>query len=223
MAQQKLKWLSNALDVATRWIRGTGDVIVEQRGYGRIYHVVNVADGRAAYDQIVWAHFPGAVCVLQNSIGQLALVKTSRAAPLKSDTSEMWDPFAIQLESHGRESWEFPRGNSKEGEDAFQTAKREAEEETRLPVNADRVLGYTNQNTAYNLFNTPVVLASTNDGVEGSEADSDSTEEIEELVFKSPIEILSMIRDGNIICGHTVAAFAIYISNFPESICRYPR
>jgi 8-oxo-dGTP pyrophosphatase MutT (NUDIX family) len=131
----------------------------------------------------------------------------------------MWDPFAIQLWAHGRESWEFPRGNSKEGEDALQTAKREAEEETRLPVNADRVLGYTNQNTAYNLFNTPVVLTSVKYEAKGTDADSDLTEEIEDLVFKSPTEILSMIRAGNIICGHTVAAFAIYISNFPESIC----
>lgn len=216
MNLQRLHLQSDKPNHKLEWKRGDGDVIVEQFGYARLIHVVNTSADRDAYDQIVWAYYPGAVCVIVNSAGKLGLVKTFRAAPITSDSQELWDPDELDFSKHGRISWEFPRGDSKTGEDALQTAKREAAEETGLCVSVEKVLGYTNQNTAYNLFNTPVVLARATK--EQSAVPIDPTEDIGGVDFKSPIDLLAMIRDGEIICGHTKSAFAMYIAEFPNAI-----
>jgi 8-oxo-dGTP pyrophosphatase MutT (NUDIX family) len=99
---------------------------------------------------------------------------------------------------------------AKAGESPLETAVREAEEETGLAARAPEIIGQTNQNTAYHLFDTPIVRVSL--GPEVGRHKPDPTEGIARppeatSILKTVAEIAELIRSGQIVCGFTKAAF----------------
>jgi 8-oxo-dGTP pyrophosphatase MutT (NUDIX family) len=215
--QYKLRGLSEirSLDpnFQTGWLTGKGDTICENLAFARELHVV-VCDqeDRPIYDQPVWAEAPGAVIVGIDTHGHLALLEHFRTAPVTDAVSTY---PSVDLKKHGRKSFEFPRGLAKPGESALETAVREAEEETGLAASNPQIIGATNPNTTYCLFDTPIVLVRLKHRA-GRHA-IDSTEPIPRpqkpnSVFKPVVEIMRLIRDGQITCGHTKSAFATFMA-----------
>ncbi len=201
------------------WQRSEGDLICFNHEFASVLHVVACDDhGAPVYDQPVWAERPGAVVVGVDERGHIAVIEHSRGAPLGVGSARQ---TGVELAQHGRVSFEFPRGNSNAGESPLETAVREAEEETGLAASDPELIGETNQNTTYFLFNTAIVRVRLSartprfavDATEPIKVPLDRTS-----VLKPPAEVAAMIRTGQIFCGFTKSAFASHLATRLEEL-----
>lgn len=103
---------------------------------------------------------------------------------------------------------EFPRGGVEPGEDAATGAVRELEEETGYVVDVANLihLGRVGPDTAALNHTSEVYLAPIGDDLVPEAFD---TEEIDRTWRVSAAELRTLLRDGKIIDGHTLAAYTL--------------
>ena len=106
----------------------------------------------------------------------------------------------------------FPRGHQEPGFAPEEDAIRETREELGAKLKNLKFLGKTYPETASNAWYCSVYLGD----VEGLLTDESGTawrdgyEGIDELILYSAAEIDELIREGEISCGYTLAAWALY-------------
>lgn len=127
---------------------------------------------------------PGAVVVLAERDGQLALVRQLRPA----------------VDEH---LWELPAGTRHPAEDPAVTAARELAEETGLRAAQWKFLGLFYPAPGYSSETMHLYWAT---GLTEGPADPDEGEDIEAVAWYSPKELARMVRDGRIRDGKTIAA-----------------
>lgn len=106
-----------------------------------------------------------------------------------------------------RKEWEFPRGFGEPGETTEDSARREVLEETGLNTSAVRVLGRMFADSGLLGNAIDVVLVEVTDGVDDRRPSAD--DELTSLTWVSTDQLTTMIRDGEIRDGITLAAFAM--------------
>eukprot|EP00171_Calliarthron_tuberculosum_P016767 IDg16767t1 len=187
--------------------RGSGDLLVENAPYSRVFHaaVVNT-DGRYLYDLPAIAEPAGAVALALSPDGRVGLLKQWRPLPSRVPPADAFN-FAIApgLPERGIWSIEVPRGFPKRGEAPAEAAKREAQEELGVRVSQVVHLGFCNFNTSVLLTDIPIfaVLAHPDQPVAD---ERDEAELIEYVSWMSVEDTLAIVARGEIRCGLSLAA-----------------
>lgn len=198
----------------TGWLykvsRFTDKVMQHIDGLGQIIHVAICRDdGTPMWDQPIFVEQRGGITVVMNDKGEVGMIEVERPVIRSVEGFDYmdFDPTAL-----GRPSWEFPRGFPKKGETTEQTAAREAGEELGSPIKEIVKLGEVSANTTYFPIPQPVYLAMLDDSFTGT-IPPDINEKILQVSWKSEEQFSQMVRDGQIVCGLTLAAWAMLMNS----------
>jgi 8-oxo-dGTP pyrophosphatase MutT (NUDIX family) len=218
LLMKHLRWLREVRaerpSFGPSWTRSAGDLMCSNDGFASILHaVVCDSEGDPIYDKPLLAERMGVVVVAVDARGRIALLDHFRTAPPKG---RVVGQAQVDFSRHGRYSLEFPRGLSKDGESPLETAVRETEEETGLAARDPVQIGEANQNTAYFLYNTPIIRVSLGEGTPVHQLDTNESirpPRDPDGMLKTPGEIAALISSGQIICGLTKAAFVTHLAD----------
>lgn len=189
------------------WWPGPGDIILQHSRLGQLLHVAICRDDwYPMWDQPLHLEALGAITVPVNSRFEFGLIQVERPTVKSSRDYTFPD---LDLRILGTTSWEFPRGFPKKGEQSSQTARREGEEELGSPITEVVKIGEVTPNTAFNSHLIPVYLVKVNENFSGT-TPPDVNEKILKVQWISSEELHTRIARGEIYCGLTLAAFALY-------------
>lgn len=194
--------------------RGSGDLLVENAPYSRVFHaaVLN-ADGTCLFDQPAVAEPSGAVALAVAPDGRVGLLRQWRPLPARTPPADAFD-FAVApaLPPRGIWSIEVPRGFPKTGELPADAARREAQEELGVRVSQALHLGFCNFNTSLLLTDIPLFAVLAHPDQPATDK-RDEAERIEQVMWLPVDEVLATIARGEIRCGLTLAALAHLVAS----------
>lgn len=188
---------------------GTGDVLVDNAPYSKVYHVtVTTPQNEPLYDLATLAEPAGAIALAVRKSGEIALIRQYRPVPANdpADHSAFDSP---EPSRHGFFSMEVPRGFPEEGESFLNAAAREIREEVGVDVTKCVLLGWLNFNTALVMTDLPVVLCLVGEEI-GSERER--AEVIEDVIWVEFDQLAEMVCSGKIRCGLTLSAVAYLLA-----------
>ncbi len=202
MGNRKIISLSEAVSMGfkPKWtVSAEGDIVLSQPGFGRVRRVVVVENGVLHHDRWIFDHQDGAVCAPIEQSKYLGLVLNWRPTVPSGMIGDIPDLSCV-----GSLCWELPQGLCLPGEKPEDTALREGQEETGVPLKDPELLGYFRNFTGFLPKATPLFVAYEDVGRERTEIDRD--EGIEKVGFFSPREIGTMLDSGELESGSTLAA-----------------
>lgn len=199
--------------------------LVNLRGYAMLRIVLwKIQDGEKIflYDQPIIAENPGAVVVIQDDLGRVAMVQNYRMVGPRLAGLENTGPEYIRrleqeglweelVESLGQWKWESPRGLSSAlgqdlNEQVLNTAYAEALEEAGLRLRDAQIKGPVNANSTF-FPHAQYVVWGRLESV--SQAQPENLEVIGPMKFFTLEQLAEMNRAGNFDDGMTLAAMAI--------------
>lgn len=208
MLVKKISTVLDSLKVA--WQRMEGNVVFSHPTKGSIIHVAMCKDdGTPLWDQPLHAEPVGAVSVPVNSKRQFGVVRVERPTV---KASKLYTYPDLDLRALGVTSIEFPRGFPEKGERGAQTVRREVEEEIRSPIRKVTEIGEITPNTAFHPHRIPVYLVVVDES-RTTDIPPDVNEKILAVEWMDPYSLTQMIRDKQIHCAMTLAAFTLAMAN----------
>jgi ADP-ribose pyrophosphatase YjhB (NUDIX family) len=198
-----------------QWKRRDDKLVLFNKKLGvYIKHVMLEKNGTIEHDRILRAEQGGGVCLILDDKNRIYLQMQRR---FQTRNQEKWskkfphyDPTAL-----GRESWEIPRGFAKQGETAYQAAKREGGEESGLTLRIREELGYICDNNTFSPHLTAVAWCE-KDPAERTARTSDPCEQIERRCFFTLKELAELQQKGKVYDAMTLSAVAMLLLRHPE-------
>jgi 8-oxo-dGTP pyrophosphatase MutT (NUDIX family) len=198
-------------EIQLGWRKGEGNVVLINPKLGEVVHVLICDDeDKGRWDQFLHCEPIGAICIPIRKDGKVGLVEVERPS-FKEETLQRFPLTENDYQNLGRKSLEFPRGFPKKGESASQTAIREAEEEIDSPIIRIEKIGVVTPNTAFHPHQIPVFLVQINENFKG-QIPPDVNEKIFGKDWFTREEMNKKIEEGQIYCGITLAAWAIFLA-----------
>jgi 8-oxo-dGTP pyrophosphatase MutT (NUDIX family) len=199
------------------WVAGEDDLVIAHPKLGQVRHIAwQKPDGSVAYDQIVRAEQGGAICLLVDQLGRIGLIKAWR--PVTTNQAEYAQAWPnVDVSQLGRESLEAPRGFPEKSDPTVaDTALREAGEEAGAELSA--IISYHElapivDNTSMSCHFTDVVLAQVDSNLLREIRQDPNEGLIGKAVFYTQGEIDELIATGQLFCGMTLTALALYAAH----------